>query len=99
MSITLVLGGAASGKSGFAESLCSKPRIYVATAEAFDDEMSLRIHKHRQQRGEEWTTLDAPVDLVGALRSCEGKDAIVLVDCLTLWLTNIVMKEKVAKAE
>ncbi len=99
MSITFVLGGASSGKSKFAESLCPKPRIYVATAEAFDDEMSLRIHKHQQQRGEEWTTLDAPLDLFGALRACEGKGSVVLVDCLTLWLTNLVMKEKDAKAE
>jgi adenosylcobinamide kinase / adenosylcobinamide-phosphate guanylyltransferase len=99
VSVTLVFGGASSGKSKLAESFCGKPRIYVATAEAFDTEMSLRIHNHQHQRGEEWTTLEAPLDLVGLLRSCEGKGAIVLVDCLTLWLTNLVMKEKDAKAE
>ena len=96
MNITLILGGARSGKSRFAESLCKPPRSYIATAQAFDDEMRLRIAKHREDRGAQWSTIEAPLDLVGALKTANGD---VLVDCLTLWLTNLVMHEKDAAAE
>ena len=96
MNVTLILGGARSGKSRFAESLCKPPRSYIATAQAFDDEMRLRIAKHREDRGAQWSTIEAPLDLVGALKTANGD---VLVDCLTLWLTNLVMNEKDAAAE
>lgn len=96
MSITLVLGGARSGKSRFAESLCDKPRTYVATAQAFDGEMKARIARHRESRGREWTTVEAHLDLVGALRAAKGD---VLLDCLTLWLTNVVMAEREVEPE
>ena len=96
MNVTLILGGARSGKSRFAESLCKPPRSYIATAQAFDDEMRLRIAKHREDRGAQWSTIEAPLDLVGALKTANGD---VLVDCLTLWLTNLVMHEKDAAAE
>ena len=96
MSVTLVLGGARSGKSSFAESLCRAPRCYIATAQAFDDEMTHRIFKHRQDRGADWTTLEAPLDLIGALGSGQGD---VLLDCLTLWLTNLVMAEREVEPE
>lgn len=94
MSIVLVLGGAASGKSKYAESLCAAPRAYVATAQAFDDEMHGKISKHQWQRGEGWITIEEPLDLVGALRKAEAQAGTVLLDCLTLWLTNLVMAEK-----
>lgn len=93
--LTLVMGGAASGKSRFAEGLITAqdtPRIYVATAQAFDSEMEAKIHKHQKDRGESWITIEAPKDLVGALSSAPP-DAIILIDCLTLWLTNIFLEK------
>ena len=96
MNVTLILGGARSGKSRFAESLCKALRTYIATAQAFDDEMTQRIAKHRDDRGPEWNTIEAPLDLVGAVKSAKGD---VMVDCLTLWLTNLVMKEENVEAE
>jgi adenosylcobinamide kinase / adenosylcobinamide-phosphate guanylyltransferase len=88
MSVTLVLGGARSGKSRFAESLCIAPRTYVATAQAFDHEMRERIAQHQIQRGAGWVTVEAPVDLVTVLEKASG---IVLVDCITLWLSNLLL--------
>ena len=91
---TLVLGGARSGKSRYAESLIkgfSPPWAYVATAEAGDDEMAARIKAHRARRGAEWRTVEAPCDLAAALAACGRMP--VLVDCLTLWLTNLMLGE------
>ncbi len=88
--LTLVTGGARSGKSGFAEGLargCGRPRRYIATAQAFDAEMQERIDHHRAQRGADWLTVEAPLDLAGALALAQPAE-VVLVDCLTLWLTN-----------
>lgn len=96
MNVTLILGGARSGKSRFAESLCKAPRTYIATAQAFDDEMTQRIAKHRDDRGAGWNTIEAPLDLMGAIKSAKGD---VLLDCLTLWLTNLVMNEKDVEAD
>ena len=99
--LTLVTGGARSGKSRFAEGLVTatqRPRVYIATAQAWDDEMRSRIADHRNQRGADWTTLDAPYDLAGALRGVDG-GAAVLVDCLTLWLTNVMLAEADIAAE
>ena len=95
MSIIFVLGGARSGKSRFAESLCQAPRTYIATAQAFDDEMIKRIAVHQSDRGKEWHTLEAPLDLVGALSEAKGD---VLLDCLTIWLNNLLMAEKDVQA-
>lgn len=95
-SLTLVLGGAASGKSAFAESLCfqsDKARVYVATAQAFDDEMREKIEQHKIQRGSEWLTIEAPMDVVAALAGRTADD-VVLLDCATLWLTNVVLAEQ-----
>lgn len=89
--ITLVTGGARSGKSALAETLCRRlpgPHIYIATAEAHDGEMTQRIDLHRQQRGDGWLTVEAPRDLIGALRETDGQGAR-LVDCLTMWLANV----------
>ncbi|MDP8996066.1 MAG: bifunctional adenosylcobinamide kinase/adenosylcobinamide-phosphate guanylyltransferase [Pseudomonadota bacterium] len=95
MSIIFVLGGARSGKSRFAESLCQAPRTYIATAQAFDEEMIKRIAQHQSDRGKEWHTLEAPLDLVGALVKAKGD---VLLDCLTLWLNNLLLAEKDVQA-
>ena len=96
MTVILVLGGAGSGKSRFAESLCQTPRSFIATAQGLDDEMRERIAKHKKDRGEDWQTLEAPLDFVASLKTAKGD---VLVDCLTLWLTNLVMAEKDLDAE
>jgi len=91
--LTLVLGGARSGKSRFAEGLVTErpaPWVYIATAEAWDEEMRERIAVHRDRRDGGWTTVDAPLALPDAIREAPG-DAPVLVDCLTLWLSNLML--------
>lgn len=91
--LTLVLGGAASGKSKFAESLCLQSglrKIYIATAQVFDDEMAAKVTKHLDQRGAGWITIEAPLDVASAMATT-GKDDVVLVDCATLWLTNMIL--------
>jgi adenosylcobinamide kinase/adenosylcobinamide-phosphate guanylyltransferase len=90
MTVTLVLGGARSGKSRHAESLAHGRRVYVATAQAIDDEMSDRITKHRAQRGDEWETIEAPLDLASTLMSLKPGAGTVLVDCITVWLGNLM---------
>lgn len=92
----LVLGGARSGKSGFAERLARETglsRVYVATAQPFDAEMAARIAQHREDRGAGWITVEAPRDLAAALARADAADRVVLVDCLTLWLTNVMLGE------
>ncbi len=92
--LTLVLGGARSGKSRYAESLFSAwppPWIYLATAQAGDDEMNARIESHRARRHESWLTIEVPRDLVAAL--AERKGSPVLIDCLTLWLSNLLLAD------
>lgn len=92
----LVTGGARSGKSALAERLAAElggTPVYIATAEATDAEMAARIAAHRARRGEGWRTVEAPLDLVGALDETEG-DVPRLVDCLTLWLGNLIMTER-----
>lgn len=100
MPFTLVLGGARSGKSAFAqgaaEALGAKTGgrlVMVATAQAFDSEMAERIARHRQDRGPAWTTLEAPLDIADALEPLGAND-IVVVDCLTLWLSNLMLDER-----
>ena len=93
--LTLVLGGARSGKSRFAEGLAAGfdgPRTYIATAEAFDDEMCQRIARHRAQRaGAGWCTIEAPLDPLAALVQARG---FVLLDCLTVWLGNLLHQQR-----
>ena len=99
--LTLVIGGARSGKSAFAESLVTatgRPRRYIATAEACDDEMRDRVARHRSQRGPAWTTVEAPLDLAAALSQSQPGEA-VLVDCATLWLTNHLLADHDLSAE
>jgi adenosylcobinamide kinase / adenosylcobinamide-phosphate guanylyltransferase len=88
----LTLGGARSGKSFYARKLveaAASTRLYIATGVAGDDEMAARIDRHRAERGEGWTTLEAPRDLVGALAAEARKGRAVVVDCLTFWLANL----------
>ncbi len=94
--ITLVLGGARSGKSRYAEGLVTAkpgPRVYIATAQIWDEEMADRVARHRQDRGPGWTTVEEPLDLPGALRRHAVDGTGVLVDCLTLWLSNLLMAD------
>jgi adenosylcobinamide kinase / adenosylcobinamide-phosphate guanylyltransferase len=89
--ITLVLGGARAGKSRFAEGLIertTRPALYLATAEPRDEEMRARIAMHRTRRGAQWTTVEEPLELVNILLAEATRP--VLVDCLTLWLSNLM---------
>jgi adenosylcobinamide kinase/adenosylcobinamide-phosphate guanylyltransferase len=93
----LVLGGARSGKSRTALQLAesaSARRIYIATAQAYDDEMRDRIAQHRMERDGSWETQEAPLDLCKAIQAHAGPGRAVLVDCLTLWLSNILLAER-----
>lgn len=93
--LTLVLGGARSGKSRYAEGLIEArpgPWLYVATAQAWDDEMRARIAEHRARRAPTWETVDAPRDLATVIAGAPAGRP-VLVDCLTLWLTNAMLDE------
>lgn len=93
--LSLVIGGARSGKSTFAEDLVTcahRPRRYIATAEAWDDEMRDRIARHRQDRDAGWLTVEAPLDLCAALADA-ARGEVVLVDCATLWLTNHLLAD------
>ena len=92
----LIIGGARSGKSTLAESMAlalGVPASYIATAEAPDDEMADPISKHQSRRGPEWQTLAEPLDLSRALRESDGQGPR-LVDCLTLWLSNLMFAER-----
>ena len=100
--LTLVLGGARSGKSRYAEGLVTAlggPRVYIATSQVWDSEMAERVAKHRDDRGPDWTTVEEPRDLTGVLRAYAAEGSGVLVDCLTLWLTNLMMAEADVAAE
>lgn len=94
--LTLVLGGARSGKSRHAEALVEAlptPWSYIATAQAYDDEMRARIAEHRARRPSGWDTIDAPLDLPAAIGAVPAGRPI-LVDCLTLWLSNLMLAER-----
>lgn len=88
----LILGGARSGKTRRALTLAAPfaERFYIATAEALDAEMAVRIEAHRVERGSAWTTIEAPLDLSGAIHALPSTGAICVVDCLTLWLSNLM---------
>ena len=94
--IQFVLGGARSGKSAHAESLAeaagSNP-IYIATAEIFDQEMESRIELHRERRSPHWQLVEAPIDLPQAIGAADSADSVILIDCLSVWITNILVHE------
>jgi adenosylcobinamide kinase/adenosylcobinamide-phosphate guanylyltransferase len=93
--LTLVLGGARSGKSDHALRLAMEaapPWVFVATAEPLDAEMQDRIRRHKEVRGEGWVTLEAPIDLAGAMEQAPV-DTVMVIDCFTLWLSNLMLGE------
>lgn len=90
MSSVLVLGGARSGKSRYAEGLARGQKLYIATAEVMDDEMRARIVQHQQQRGCGWTTVEAPLELAAVLQREDKASRFILIDCLTVWLGNLM---------
>ncbi len=99
---TLIIGGARSGKSAYAERLIeanATAGLYLATAEAWDDEMKDRIDQHRARRGDFWSTVEEPLDLAAALAAEARPERPILVDCLTLWLSNLVGAERNANLE
>lgn len=95
--VVFITGGARSGKSRLAESLTEgfgTPLCYIATGEARDEEMAVRIAAHRARRGNGWQTVEEPIRLMEALKAAEGRFQAVLVDCVTLWLTNLLLSHE-----
>ena len=100
--LTLVLGGARSGKSRYGEGLLAKspaPWIYIATAQALDGEMEVRIADHKRRRGANWRTVEAPLDLCEAIVKFGEDGQPLLIDCLSLWLSNVLLSRKDVAAE
>jgi adenosylcobinamide kinase/adenosylcobinamide-phosphate guanylyltransferase len=100
--IILITGGARSGKSKYAEERAAglgPRRLYVATAEAKDDEMAHRIAAHQKRRGNAWTTVEEPVQLAETLLAGDGRTDCALVDCLTLWLSNLILRGDISVDE
>lgn len=98
----LILGGARSGKSRLAEKLAAESGLavtYIATSQALDGEMSARIEQHRERRPAHWGLLEEPLELARALRERAAPDKCLLVDCLTLWLSNLLMLDDQARLE
>lgn len=97
-----VLGGARSGKSRYAQQRAEATGLfplYIATAQAWDDEMRDRIRRHQEERGHVWSTIEAPLELAEAIHVNSAPDRVILVDCLTLWVTNLLLSDQdIAKA-
>jgi adenosylcobinamide kinase/adenosylcobinamide-phosphate guanylyltransferase len=94
--VILITGGARSGKSRYAEErtrAAGTRRLYLATAEAKDEEMTRRIAEHRERRGSQWITVEEPIELSCQLLRRRGQVDCVLVDCLTLWLSNLLLRQ------
>ena len=92
--ITLITGGIKSGKSSYALKLAHETganRAFIATAEAFDEDMKARIARHRGERGADFHTIEEPLDLVAALKNADGCFDCIVIDCLTLWLNNLYL--------
>lgn len=98
--IIFITGGARSGKSSFAlreaEKLKGK-KAYIATAEALDEDMRERIEKHKLGRGKEWTTFEEPIKIAGLISKIDGEYDVILLDCLTLWLSNLLTRKQHAE--
>lgn len=93
--VTLILGGARSGKSVHALRLAAEPpHVFIATAEALDDEMAERIRLHQAERGDDWKLAEVPLDLADAVQTHGAEGSTLLVDCLTLWLSNLIHHER-----
>ena len=101
MPIVLVGGGSRSGKSSYALELArayGSRKVFIATAQLFDEEMRERARLHREERRDEFTTIEEPYELVSAVTNLEGHADVVVVDCLTLWLTNLMLADREAEA-
>lgn len=95
--LTFILGGARSGKSRHAEHLAQASGlelVYLATGWAGDDEMAARIDRHRQERSQDWTTLEERTDIAGVIARQSRQGRLILIDCLTLWLSNLFAEER-----
>lgn len=93
--ITFIIGGARSGKSAFAlkeASAFKGKKAFIATAETIDEEMRQRIENHRKQRGEDWITYEEPLKIADLVEDIKGKYSVILIDCLTLWLSNLLIR-------
>lgn len=102
MTNIFIIGGARSGKSRRAQLIAediSKSRIFIATAEPFDEEMKDRIARHQADRGQGWRTVEAPLDPVAALRGNANGKCVCVIDCLTVWLANLMHRGRETEAE
>jgi adenosylcobinamide kinase/adenosylcobinamide-phosphate guanylyltransferase len=98
----LIMGGAKSGKSALALHLCNTldlRHIFLATAESKDEEMAEKIRRHQAGRGDKWTTVEEPLDIAVRIGELDRGDTVILIDCLTLWLSNLFMKHRDNKEE
>ena len=94
--LALILGGARSGKSRYGLGLaarCPAPRLFVATGEPRDAEMEARIEAHQRERGSDWATREVPLELAAALDEAQGHYGVIVVDCLTMWVSNLLLQE------
>jgi len=94
--LILITGGARSGKSSFAELLAAHPGlpvVYIATAQVYDGEMALRVKKHREQRPSDWSLVEEPLAISSVLEHYRNERVVLLLDCVTLWLTNLLLSE------
>ena len=100
--IIFVLGGARSGKSVFAIQQASKisgKKAYIATAEALDEEMQQRIEEHKRQRGNDWITYEEPLKIAEVIKEIDDHYSVIVIDCITLWLSNLIHTELVTSDE
>ncbi len=100
--LTFVIGGSRSGKSSFAlerASAISGSKVFIATAQAFDDEMKERIERHKLERSAEWHTFEEPISIARLIAGSGNDHDVILVDCLTLWISNLMMNDADIDAE
>ncbi len=100
--IVFITGGVRSGKSSFALKEASKipgKKVYIATAEALDEEMRERIEDHKRKRGKDWDTHEEPISIADVIKNIEDRYNIIVIDCLTLWLSNLFLNNKNVKKE
>lgn len=99
---TLITGGARSGKSTFAERLAAqakRPVLYIATAQIWDGEMAIRVKKHQEQRPSSWRLIEEPLNIHDTLTQLKDEEGVILLDCVTLWLTNLLLAGEAGYAE
>lgn len=95
--VIFITGGARSGKSSFALNEAKRlggKKVYIATAEPLDEEMKDRIERHKKERGEDWLTIEEPLKISELIKELKGKYDVLLLDCLTLWLSNLILANK-----